>query len=322
MSYLVKSSSGIYYYSFSINGVKHRKSLRTRDRAMAKRLQKILDARQEEARAGLTPKKTPILEEALSRHIDARAVTARASTITRYKIMAGHLVRLLPPKGITLFNINEFIRIRQIEKAAPKTISEELSLFKAATGLKMDYPRIKRTAVRPETLGFYSVEEVEALKKYFYGGDFYPVFMFAIYTGCRISEIQNAKWSDVKSGTLRIESLKTESNIKNQFRIIPLHPELEKILAGLDQRGDYIFPVLKSKDSKWSQRQMIKACKALRIQYKRVHGLRHTTATFLLDAGLSLRDVMQILGWTRLETAQKYIHYNDAKNIDISKLPY
>jgi len=51
-------------------------------------------------------------------------------------------------------------------------------------------------------------------------------------------------------------------------------------------------------------------------------GLRHVTATYLLAAGVPLRDVMQIMGWTRIDTAQRYIHLaNDAAE-QIAKLPY
>jgi integrase len=64
------------------------------------------------------------------------------------------------------------------------------------------------------------------------------------------------------------------------------------------------------------------ACRDCGIQYRRFHGLRHTTATYLLAAGVSLRDVMQLMGWTRIDTAQRYIHLANAAAEQMNKLPY
>lgn len=77
-----------------------------------------------------------------------------------------------------------------------------------------------------------------------------------------------------------------------------------------------------SNNHNYPSKVMQRACSAVGIPYKRFHGLRHVTATYLLAAGVPLRDVMQIMGWTLLSTAQKYIHMaNDAAE-QIAKLPY
>jgi integrase len=40
----------------------------------------------------------------------------------------------------------------------------------------------------------------------------------------------------------------------------------------------------------------------------RPHDLRHTTATYLLHAGVDLRIVMEIMGWSQVSMLSRYEH--------------
>lgn len=148
--------------------------------------------------------------------------------------------------------------------------------------------------------------------------------MAAIYTGCRFGEIKQLRWRDVQldSQTIRVENTKTETNSTDQFRTITIHSELLKVLGRPKKPTSLVFPEISQRFNEWARKHLMRACKSLNIQYKRFHGLRHTTATYLLAAGVSLRDVMQLMGWTRIDTAQRYIHLANAAAEQMSKLPY
>lgn len=178
--------------------------------------------------------------------------------------------------------------------------------------------------VKAETIGFYPLGDIEALKKYFAGKEFERFFLFALYTGCRRSEIVDLAWSsvDLRANVIKIRNIKTETGAKNQFRSIAIHPELKKIFADPGLPSQPVFPEHLRHSRNWPYIQMEIACRELGIQYRRFHGIRHTTATFLLAAGLSLREVMQIMGWTRIDTAQRYIHLANDAAAQIAKLPY
>jgi site-specific recombinase XerD len=47
---------------------------------------------------------------------------------------------------------------------------------------------------------------------------------------------------------------------------------------------------------------------ALSYRYVRIHDLRHSFASFLINGGRSLYEVQKILGHTQLKTTQRYAH--------------
>lgn len=56
------------------------------------------------------------------------------------------------------------------------------------------------------------------------------------------------------------------------------------------------------------RRRWLTACKAAGVEGVRPHDLRHTHATWLLNNGLSLREVQAQLGHTNIATTQRYLH--------------
>ncbi len=46
------------------------------------------------------------------------------------------------------------------------------------------------------------------------------------------------------------------------------------------------------------------------------HTTRHTYATSLLDRGVDLRTVQELLGHSHIRTTEKYLHTSDEKKID------
>ena len=49
---------------------------------------------------------------------------------------------------------------------------------------------------------------------------------------------------------------------------------------------------------------------------RKLHSLRHTSATLLLYDGINIRQVQQRLGHSELETTQKYLHYLSEADVE------
>ena len=45
------------------------------------------------------------------------------------------------------------------------------------------------------------------------------------------------------------------------------------------------------------------------LKHRKLHSLRHTSATLLLYGGVNIRQVQARLGHSEIETTQKYLHY-------------
>jgi integrase len=326
---------GVWYYQWVSNGKRRAKSLKTKDKQSAKRIQKINDGKLEQRKLGLAPKNVKLLT-ALEAHLNAKRQTLKPGTFTRYQ----EIVKNLSSIGVeychklTIDDLNDYIAGRRKEGRANKTIHEELVILKAAItrscprdqieSLLKDWPVMKKTVVKGETVDFYPLEDIEQLKIYFKGKEFERFFLFALYTGCRRSEIFDMRWSSISlsNNTIRIRNIKTETSGKDQYRVISIHPGLLPALSNPGKPSDLVFPETLNHSRNWPYVQMALACRDCDIQYRRFHGLRHTTATYLLAAGVDLREVMQLMGWTRIETAQRYIHLARAAAEQIAKLPY
>lgn len=340
MPSLIQKPSGIWYFVFHHNHKQRWKSLRTRDKAVAKQLFNRLQVQVDQARHGLTPKKYKF-SDAADLYLDRKKVDLKPKTFEQYSRQVGTVKRLLIidyVHRLDLQAISDFIKSRQAEGVAGKTIKEELATIKAILKFAhyskliseiplIEWPKIKTIPVAPDTLDFYSLDEIEKLKARIKGRPFEPVFLFALYTGCRLQEIKKLKIKDINlsEGIIRIRNNKTESNAKNQIRRIPIHPQLSEFLksylAGRSANEPF-SPLLARNQDVYASKTLHRHCNAAGVPYKRFHGLRHTAATYLLANGVDLATVMQLMGWTRLETAKRYIHMAATAKTAMAKLPY
>lgn len=129
-----------------------------------------------------------------------------------------------------------------------------------------------------------------------------------LLTGARRGEVLHAKWEDFDMKTLiwRIPMSKS-----GKARHVPISTGVINILETIPRIRDcpYIFANPKTKKPfvqpfcAWDS-----ARKKAGLSDVRIHDLRHSFASFLVNAGKDLYVVQKILGHTQVKTTQRYAH--------------
>jgi integrase/recombinase XerC len=136
-------------------------------------------------------------------------------------------------------------------------------------------------------------------------------------TGMRLSEL-----AGLEMGALDLLSDQVKVRGKGRKeRIVPIGSRAVKALRGYlrlreliprdaaaDRRAVFVSVRGRRLSARGVQRQMHRLFDAIGVDGMRVHSLRHTFATHLLDAGADLRVIQELLGHSRLSTTQRYTH--------------
>jgi len=328
-----------WYLQYRLGGKTRQKSLKTSDAAHAKRLQKIHDGKLEQQRMGIAPRKCSV-ESSLAEFLEAKAATLRPRSLERYQEQARTVGDWMEKHKVEHWHqftaqhaeemVSDWLKVR-----APGTVDDTAVFIRSVlkwlwkSGRLSEipvrqWPTIRTSAAKPDRLGYYTPAEIDALKEFFRWREFRAIFLTGIYTGARREELHAARVGHVRGDVVMLRNLKTEQGPSDAVRALSIHPELVPILAErIIGRGpdEPLFPELKNHSKNWPAMQMQVACRKLKIPYKRFHGLRHTFATYLIAGGVDLRQAMQALGHTRIETTQRYL-YAVRSVADTTKLGY
>jgi integrase len=138
-----------------------------------------------------------------------------------------------------------------------------------------------------------------------------------ILTGARKREVLDARWEDFDYER-RLWRIHTTKHGKPRF--VPLSDGVINLLESVPHHDcEWAFPnpkTLKPYVSiyySWDSAR----CEA-RLEDVRVHDLRHSYASFLVNAGRSLYEVQRLLGHTQIKTTQRYAHLSHDTLLDAS----
>lgn len=170
----------------------------------------------------------------------------------------------------------------------------------------------------------------------------YQVFFYTLfYTGMRLGECLALTWNDVKGNKINIlKSLtrKTESGIyeikapktRKSIRTITISDNLKKVLedykakemevAGFSENW-YVFARLKPLPQTSIDRIKDNAIKESGVKRVRIHDLRHSYATNLINSGASIVAVSKSLGHSTItQTLDTYTHLLQKTDENMVKL--
>ncbi|MFC1559172.1 tyrosine-type recombinase/integrase [Gemmatimonadota bacterium] len=153
---------------------------------------------------------------------------------------------------------------------------------------------------------------------------FRPLIICCICTGARCGELLALNWEDVDFDQNEIV-IRASNTKSSRSRRIPMTPDLRSCLENLVREGAPEGAVFRREDGeRWSQFPRHRWQKALsksgildsrqeRLLNFRPHDLRHSTATFLLAAGVDISVVAHYLGHSSpLVTSRHYAHVSQS----------
>lgn len=208
-----------------------------------------------------------------------------------------------------------------VDKLAPATADHHVVYLRRVLSLAVQWEFLEKNVLANIPLmkvdnkveRYLSEDEVKRLVEVLttdlaFGASY--LLLYLLSTGARLNEAMQAKWDqvDLEKGIWRIPATNSKSK---KTRSVPLNDSAIWVLGQLWTKGkhEYLF-VNEATKKPWVT--ITRAWYRLRakagIENLRVHDLRHSFASFLVNGGRSLYEVQQILGHSDPKVTMRYAH--------------
>ena len=136
------------------------------------------------------------------------------------------------------------------------------------------------------------------------------VALFLLATGARLNEALRARWDQIDKET-RVWRIPASNSKSKRIRSVPLNDAALEVLGQLGTEGEYdnLFINTKRKTPLVSVHKVWGRLRAQAgMEWLRIHDLRHSYASFLVNSGRTLYEVQQILGHSDAKVSARYSH--------------
>jgi len=142
------------------------------------------------------------------------------------------------------------------------------------------------------------------------------IFITGFYTGMRLGELTNMNWSwvDFNENLFTVKNSTSFTSKSKKERIIPIHQRVKEILVRrYSTTGKSTIIFYRYSGTKLNEdfvsKQFKKAVRSANLNDEiHFHSLRHSFASALVQLGVSLYAVKELLGHENIKTTQIYSH--------------
>jgi len=213
--------------------------------------------------------------------------------------------------------IQSFRAQRLSEGASRPTINRNVAVLSRILKVAQEWgyvdhvPRVKAFRENPPRIEWLRPEQAEAVlsaldsvkMKRESERPFIKTFILALLTtACRRGELLSLLWScvDMERGVITL--IRTKNG---ESRHVPIHTTLLDALKSLPRVDGRVFAF-----KKWSVRgPWRRACRAAGIGHFRLHALRHTAISWMVQRGVPLAVVAAVAGHKSLSMTMRYAHH-------------
>lgn len=238
-----------------------------------------------------------------------------------------------PLKEISAFDLERLKKIMLEAGRAPRSVEYTLTtlgqIFRHAERLSYfrgDIPttKVKKPKYDNKRVRFLSHDEAHTLFEILKGKsrETYEMALLSLHCGLRAGEVFSLTWKDVdlEHGLITLLDIKS-----SKTRTVSMTADIQSFFMAKEtgSKQDLIFPDRKTggirkQISKSFPRAVTEAGLNDRIEDRRqrvtFHTLRHTFASWLVMAGISLYDVKELLGHATLTMTERYAHLASDRN--------
>jgi integrase len=330
--------TGTYYVSYFADGQRTRKSLKTKNFAAARAMQKKIE--QDLLLDKLPAQQRKVsLREFESRYFPFAEARKRPKTLGTERYVWNRFV-----KGIGVRHLGEINRsvvegflngllaegkkkstanifLRHLSSMLSQSVQWNLLAGNPCRG-------ISKFRIQEKKVVYLQSEEIskilDAAERH--GYNIHLVFALGIYAGLRRNEIANTRWEwfDFENNVIQVTNEDGFETKSGRNRSIPLNEHLKRILLRYyEGKGGYIFYPERTTWKGLIRYDFKKAfdnvCQEVGLEWVTPHVLRHTFASRLAIAGVSLYKISQWLGHADMKTTQIYAHLQ-ASDSDINNI--
>ena len=323
--FLTKLPSGIYYLYFKdTSGKKQKISTRSKKKSEAIQFLKTFDGkyvRRENTKILLSEFQEQILSHISSTHTKGTVKIYYEGFQTLKRIIGDVYLNTIKHRQVDLYNSE---RLKEVK---PITVNSRLIALKSAFNIAVrweyltenPFTRVKFCVVSQNVPIFFTKEDFQLLLYAIKEPWLKEAAIFSTLTGIRLSEFTHLRWRDVniERKIISIESSSQFRTKSGKRRDIPLSDTVlymlkqKSVAQQTDSLDDYVF--------RWNNKKIleivlsrkfkgyVRSCK-LRDSRLHWHSLRHTFASWLVQDGVSIYAVQQLLGHADVKTTQVYSH--------------
>lgn len=217
------------------------------------------------------------------------------------------------------YGISAASRARKIAsiKSFYKYLTVKAKLITENPVQDLDSPKLPRSLPK-----YLSLEESRQLLSSIDGKNRerdYCIICIFLNCGLRISEIVGLDISDIRSDSIRVRGKGNKERIvflnDATAHAINQYLDVRKLTAAVD-RGALFLSNRRTRISRETVHSMVKKSllkAGLDVEKYSAHKLRHTAATLMLQNGVDVRTLQELLGHEHLNTTQIYTHVDNSQ---------
>lgn len=334
MSVIKRGNSKYWYIQFQFNSRTFIRSSRTTVKKAAEQLEVEWKAKLH-AQEYLGRKERITLRDAIHQFCESKKGTPNHRNLVFIaKSGLGHLPVSKYLDELTLHDLERYKREREAQGISQQTIKHSLNTIRGAwkyarrLGYQvsdLEFPVIKvpkyklrylseeeekrllaELDPRRDTRGLPPFEERhEDLKQAMI--DCYDLVVMLLDTGARYSEIAKIEWRQINLESQEIYLWRPK--VQNET-VLYMTERVREILVRRKHQpqGHWVFQNKKGGPRNYASIAIRKALRRAGLTDCRIHTLRHTLASRLVQNGLSVYEVREILGHTDIKTTMRYAH--------------